>query len=144
MLVGQYTAKMSLKGRVAFPKKFRDILGDKLVVTRGYEGCLIVVSQKSWKTLLQGTENRPFVFAPIRDTLRFLLGNASLIELDDQGRFVVPQHLREYAKFGEEVVFVGLQRYVEIWEKGEWKKRQKYLEENIDQITKQLAEEKDG
>jgi MraZ protein len=143
MLVGQYRGKISQKGRVAFPKSFRELLGANLVITCGYEGCLIAVSEKEWKTLLEGTENKPFVFRPIRDTLRFLLGNAAEVELDPQGRFVMPVHLREYADLSGEVVFVGLQRYVEIWDKKKWDERQNYLEKNIASISEKLLDEKD-
>lgn len=141
MLIGQYRGKVSLKGRVAFPKKFREKLGDRLVVTRGYEGCLIVVSGKDWQTLLEGTENKPFVFEAARDTWRFLLGNAAEVELDPQGRFVLPSHLRRYGgivKEAKEVVFLGLQKYVEVWEKTHWDEYQKYLSKNIKSISEKL------
>lgn len=138
MLIGQYQGKVSLKGRVAFPKKFRSKLGNKLVVTRGYEGCLIIVSQKDWQTLLEGTKNRPFVFEATRDTLRFLLGNAAEIELDPQGRFVLPPHLREYGQINEKVVFLGLQKCVEVWDKSHWEDHQNYLSKNIKYISEKL------
>lgn len=144
MLVGQHRGKISQKGRVAFPKRFREKLGSRLVVTCGYEKCLIVVSEKEWKTLLEGTENKPFVFKPIRDTLRFLLGNAAEVELDSQGRFVMPSHLRGYAGLEGEVVFVGLQRYVEVWDKKRWEKRQEYLKKNITRISEKLLDEREG
>lgn len=140
MLIGQYCSRVSPKGRVAFPKKFRDQMGDRLVVTRGYEGCLIVVSESEWKMLLEGTENKPFVFEATRDTLRFLLGNAAEVELDAQGRFVLPSHLREYSEVAEEAVFLGLQKYVEIWDKRRWADHQNYLSKNIKQISERLGD----
>lgn len=138
MLIGQYRSKVSLKGRVAFPKKFREILGEKIILTRGYEGCLIAVSEKEWKTLVEATADKPFVFGPARDTARFLLGNAALVELDEQGRFIIPPHLREYSQLGNEVVFLGLNRYVEIWSKERWEDYQRYLSKNIDHISERL------
>ncbi|MFH1601819.1 MAG: division/cell wall cluster transcriptional repressor MraZ [Candidatus Shapirobacteria bacterium] len=139
MLIGQYCSKVSPKGRVAFPKKFRDQMGDQLVVTRGYEGCLIVVSENDWKLLLEGTENKPFVFEATRDTLRFLLGNAAQVELDEQGRFVLAIHLRNYSGLEQGAVFLGLQKYVEIWDKKRWADRQNYLSKNINQISERLG-----
>jgi len=140
MLLGQYQSKVSPKGRVAFPKKFREILGEKIILTRGYEGCLIAVSEKDWKTLIEATENKPFVFGPARDTVRFLLGNAAQIELDEQGRFIIPPHLREYSRLEGEAVFLGLNRYVEIWSKDKWEDYQRYLSKNIDHISERLNE----
>ncbi len=138
LLIGQYRSKVSAKGRVAFPKSFREILGNRVILTRGYEGCLIAVSEERWQTLTESTEDKPFVFGAARDTARFLLGNAALAELDPQGRFVVPPHLREYGLLTEEAVFLGLSRYVEIWGKRKWTEYQKYLSKNIDRISEGL------
>lgn len=140
MLIGQYDGKIDNKGRSAFPKKFRQILGDKLIVTLGYENSLIVVSEENWKALLEGTEGRPFIQSETRETQRFLLGSASNIELDSKGRFILPAYLRDYAKIEDEVVFIGLSRYVEIWDKGRWEEYRKHLEKNIDTISQRLVE----
>jgi MraZ protein len=143
MLIGQYDAKVDSKGRTALPKKFRQILGEKLIVTLGYENSLIVVSEKNWKALLEGTQGRPFIESATRETQRFLLGGASNVELDDKGRFVLPSYLRNFGKITENVVFIGLSRYVEIWDKTRWEEYQKHLEKNIDTISQRLIEKKD-
>lgn len=140
MLVGQYETKISKKGRIAFPKKFRGVLGNRIFITRGWEGCLIAVSEKEWQVLLEGTEDKPFAFGPKRDTNRFLLGNAIMVEPDEQGRFVLPKHLRDYGEFGEEeVIFLGLSKYVEVWAKQKWEKYQDYLAKNISEISGKLV-----
>ena len=141
MLIGQYDGKIDIKGRSAFPKKFREILGDKLIITFGYENSLIVVSEENWKSLLEGTEGRPFIESATRETQRFLLGGASAVELDGKGRFILPLYLREFGKISGEIVFVGLSRYVEIWNKEKWSEYQKFLEKNIDAISKKLLKE---
>jgi MraZ protein len=140
MLIGQYEGKIDTKGRSALPKKFREVLGDKLIVTFGYENSLIVVSEENWKALLEGTEGRPFIESDTRETQRFLLGGASSIELDGKGRLILPSYLREFAKIENDVVFLGLSRYVEIWDKASWTKYQKNLEKNIDTISQRLVE----
>lgn len=139
-LMGQYQVKVSPKGRLAFPKRFRQFLGEKIIVTRGYEGCLIAVCQKEWQMISKTTENKPFIFGPTRDTARFLLGNAALIELDDQGRFILPPHLRDYSGVEGEAIFLGLGRYVEIWSQGKWDDYQRYLSKNIDHISERLGQ----
>jgi MraZ protein len=139
MLLGQYDGKIDAKGRMAFPKKFREVLGDKLIVTLGYENSLIVVSEENWKALLEGTEGRPFIESETRETQRFLLGGASGVELDGKGRFVLPAYLREFAGVEDDVVFLGLSRYVEIWDKKKWLSYRKGLEKNIDSISKRLV-----
>ncbi|MEK7551562.1 MAG: division/cell wall cluster transcriptional repressor MraZ [Patescibacteria group bacterium] len=142
MLIGQYDGKIDQKGRSAFPKRFRQILGDKLIVTLGYENSLIVVSEENWKALLEGTQGRPFIQSETRETQRFLLGNASNVELDTKGRFILPDYLRDYAKIENEVVFIGLSRYVEIWDKKRWEEYRKHLEKNIDTISQRLVSDK--
>lgn len=140
MLIGQYEAKIGAKNRIAFPKKFRDILGDELIITLGYEKSLIVVSEKNWKALLEGTEGKPFIQSETRETQRFLLGGASKISLDSKGRFVLPSYLRGFAKVKNEVIFLGLSRYVEIWDKTVWEEYRIELEKKIDGISQRLVD----
>ncbi|MBI2031199.1 MAG: division/cell wall cluster transcriptional repressor MraZ [Candidatus Levybacteria bacterium] len=143
MLIGQYEVKLGAKGRIGFPKKFREILGDKLIVTLGYENSLIVVSEENWKQLLEGTEGKPFIQSETRETQRFLLGGASNVELDSKGRFILPSYLRGFAKIEDEVIFLGLSRYVEIWDKKLWLEYRQNLEKNIDRISQRLVEKED-
>ncbi|MCL6096476.1 MAG: division/cell wall cluster transcriptional repressor MraZ [Patescibacteria group bacterium] len=139
MLIGQYEGKFGAKNRIALPKKFREVLGDKLIITLGYENSLIVVSEKGWKALLEGTEGKPFIQSETRETQRFLLGGASNVELDSKGRFIIPSYLRDFAKIKTDVVFLGLSRYVEIWDKQEWGEYRQNLEKNIDRISQRLV-----
>lgn len=140
MLLGQYTGKIGAKGRVAFPKKFRDILGDKLIITLGYENSLITTSEERWKELLEGTEEKPFTVGAARQTQRFLLGGAAEIQLDSKGRFIIPTYLRDYAKITSQVIFLGLAKYVEIWDKTKWDEYSKDLEKRAAEIADRLNE----
>lgn len=144
MLIGQYAGKIDVKNRISFPKKFRSILGDKLIITYGYENSLIIVSEKNWKALLEGTEGKPFIQSETRETQRFLLGGASNVELDNKGRFVLPSYLRGFGKIEEDVIFLGLSRYVELWGKKHWEEYRVNLEKNIDRISQRLVEKEKG
>lgn len=141
MLLGQYEGKVGAKGRLAFPKKLREILGDKLIITRGYENSLIIVSEEGWKALLEGTEGKPFIQSETRETQRFILGGATFVELDSKGRFIIPSYLRGFAEIKDEVVFLGLSRYVEVWDLGRWESYRQNLEKNIDRISQKLSGE---
>jgi len=143
MLIGQYEAKIDKKGRTAIPKKFREILGNNIIVTLGYESSLIVVSQSQWQALLEGTAGRPFIEYETRETQRFLLGGASSLELDNKGRLILPSYLREFAKIEEEIIFLGLSRYIEIWDKKRWEEYQVHLEKNIERISSRLVKKGD-
>lgn len=144
MLIGQYDGRIGEKHRIAFPKKFRSHLGDSLIITKGFESSLIIVSEKNWKTLLEGTAGQPFTSSSTRQMQRFLLGGASSIELDSKGRFIVPEYLREYAGIASDVVFLGLERYVELWSKDKWKKQQTELEAKIESIAERLETSQNG
>jgi MraZ protein len=141
MVLGQYDGKISEKHQVALPKKFRQELGDRLIITKGFENCLIVVAEENWKTLLEGTEGKPFTNKNTRELQRFLLGNATYIELDTKGRFVLPEFLRNFAGIKNDVIFAGIQRFVEIWDKAQWEEHQKELSENITSIAERLSEQ---
>ncbi|HUQ85011.1 MAG TPA: division/cell wall cluster transcriptional repressor MraZ [Candidatus Limnocylindrales bacterium] len=141
MLIGQYESKVSEKHQASLPKKFREVLGDRLIITKGFENCLIVVSLDNWKTLLEGTTGRPFTNKNTRELQRFLLGNATDIELDNKGRFVIPEYLREFAKIDNEIVFAGIERFVEVWNKKGWVEHQNDLNEKIESIAERLSGE---
>lgn len=141
MLIGQFEGKIGEKHQAALPKKFREILGDKLIVTKGFEDCLLVVSEKNWKTLLEGTEGKPFTSKAARELQRYLLGNATYVTLDTKGRFVLPEFLRHFAQIKSEVIFAGIQRFVEIWDKGQWEKHQAALSKDIGAIAERLSGE---
>jgi MraZ protein len=139
MLLGNYPAKINFKGRTAIPAKYRSQLGKKIILGQWYENCLVIVSQNQWQELLKQIEQKPFISAPSRETDRFLVGGAFEIEPDNQGRFVIPSSLREYAGLKGEVVFVGLLNRLEIWDKTKWEKHQKYLDEHAEEIAEKLS-----
>ena len=141
MLIGQYEGKIGEKHQAALPKKFREELGDKLIITKGFENCLIIVSEENWKTLLEGTEGKPFTNKSTRELQRFLLGNANYIELDAKGRFVLPEYLRKFAHINTDIIFAGIQRFVEIWDKKHWEEHQEGLTKDIGSIAEKLSGE---
>lgn len=141
MLIGQYEGTISSKFQVAFPKKFRETLGDILIITKGLENCLIIVSEENWKTLLEGTIEKPFIDKSAREMQRFLLGNATQIQLDAKGRCVLPSYLREYAHLQENVVFAGIGKFVEVWDLQFWNIHQFELTKRIASVAERLGKE---
>lgn len=142
MLIGQHEGTVSAKNQIAFPKSFRDQLGARLIVTKGLEGYLIVVSERNWKTLLEGTVGKPFTSSSARQTQRYLLGNASTVTIDSRGRFVIAEHLKKYAGLTNDIIFAGIDRFVEIWDKKRWEETQDMLAKNVVGIADKLSEEK--
>jgi MraZ protein len=140
LLIGQHKNKIGDKNRVAFPKAFRDEMGKKLVITNGYEGCLVAVDEGRWQEITKEIVQGSFIDKNIRDSGRFLLGGANEVSLDDQGRFVIPQMLYDYGEFDKEVVFLGLVNWVEIWDADKWQERKDYVDENSDEIAQKLSD----
>lgn len=145
MLLGTFTGRLSPKRRVAIPSLFRKILGDRLIVAKWYEGCLIIVGTPSWKALLDRlTAKVELVTEPVRDTDRFILGSAFEIEPDGQGRFVIPRALAQYAELKTEVVFVGLGERVEVWDSEAWRREEIEVSKKASLMIEKLAlEEKE-
>lgn len=139
MLSGQYESKLSKKYQTAFPSSLRKEMGNKIVITKSIDSCLFVVSDSNWSTLLEGTENMPFTDQATRELQRYLFGNAVTVSLDIQGRFVIPEYLRKFAHLEEKIIFVGVSRYVEIWDKSEWMKNEEKIEKSIDLLTINLS-----
>ena len=145
MLIGQFEVILTQKGRLAVPARFRHELGQRLVVTKWVEGCLVVISEERLNEILTRLLGRKDLSQlSVRETERFILGSAFEIELDSQGRFVVPQILKEYGRLAGEVIFVGLGDRVEIWNRELWEKKEKVLQVEVAKYTEKLAEQISG
>ncbi|MBN1916107.1 division/cell wall cluster transcriptional repressor MraZ [Candidatus Dojkabacteria bacterium] len=138
MLIGEYRNRLGEKNRLALPIKFREELGDNIIVTRGYESSLIIVDKKLWENLLKEFGDRAFAMSLVRDTRRFLIGGAYEIDLDKQGRFVLPESLKEYAGVKEEAVFVGLEDWIEVWDFDKWEKKLNELKLKAGEIAESI------
>jgi MraZ protein len=141
MLLGEVVYKVGQKHRLALPKKFRQQLGQQLIMTRGFEGCLVIASSDQWKNLITSIESGSFLDINARESARFLLGGANEVELDSQGRFIVPSALYDHAALTEEVVFVGLGRWLEVWDKNRWVEQLARLATEGPMIAQKLIEE---
>ena len=138
MIIGEYKSKVGEKKRVSLPKKFRDELGEEIILTRGYEDTLILVNKEMWEKIAKDVIDGSFINKNIRDTSRFLIGGATDIKFDNQGRFVIPESLFEHAGLKDEIVFIGLINWIEIWDKEKWGKRVEYLKAHGDEIAQEI------
>lgn len=137
MLIGSYLGSLSEKRRVAVPKKFLDSLGEKPIVAKWYEDCLILVGSEFWhKLFFRLTGGKKTISYGVRDIERFILGSAFEVEPDEQGRIIIPDILAQYARLGREIVFVGLIDKVEIWPKEIWDEKS----ESLAKTTKEYIE----
>ena len=138
MLVGEFQHNIDAKGRMIMPAKFRDELGEKFVITKGLDECLFVFSAEEWEKLDQKLSE--LSLSKGRNIQRFFYGGMTECELDKQGRVLVTQPLRDYAKLSKDVVVVGLAKRVEIWNKDEWDKQNAEFVEDSDEVALMMEE----
>ena len=127
MLTGNYNQSMDTKGRMTFPAKLREIIGERFVVTKGIDGCLFVYSLEDFEARAKKISALPL--AQGRNIQRNFMANAIEVEADKQGRILLPQPLREIAGLVKDVVVVGVSNRCEIWDKQRWED----LNNNIDE-----------
>lgn len=138
MLIGEYSVAIGDKNRIALPKKLRSQLTDDLIITRGYDGCALILDRKRWQNLISEIGTGALFRMNARDTRRYLLGGASQIELDKQGRFVIPAYILEHTDSASEVVILGVGDWVELWGAERWAEKADYLSKNASDIAERL------
>lgn len=129
MFMGEYQHALDAKNRMIVPSKLRDELGLKFVITKGLDGCLYAYPIEEWKMLEEKLKKLPLTNKNARAFVRFFFSGATEIEMDKQGRGLIPQNLKEYAGIEKEIVSIGVLTRVEIWSKEKW---QQYNDSNID------------
>lgn len=140
MFIGEYSHNVDEKGRLAVPKKFRSDLSRGAVVTRGLDNCLFLYTKAEWKKLADKLANLPFAQANTRAFARLMLAGAMDVEIDKQGRAMLPEYLRTFAGLKREVIIAGLYNRLEIWDAGKWKSYTKRSEMASNDIAEQMAE----
>lgn len=138
MFIGEYSHAIDQKGRLAVPTKFRVDLEQGAVVTRGLDGCLVVYTTSEWEKLATKLAALPISKANTRAFSRFMLSGAMDVQLDKQGRAMIPEYLRSYAELGKRVVLAGLYNRLEIWDEEKWKKYKKGTERGSADIAEAL------
>ncbi len=122
MFLGTYEPNLLEKGRIALPKKIREQAGGtRLVLTVGMEPCINGFSMNQWEESTRAVLAKPlFDDKDGRDQRRRIYAEAEEIELDSQGRCILPQRLRDYAGIYEAVIIMGVGDHFEIWDKKRW------------------------
>ena len=122
MFIGEYSHSIDNKGRMAVPVKFRKILKKGAIVTRGLDNCLFVYTQEEWKKMVEKISQLPLAQQKSRAFARLMLAGAMDVQLDFQGRILIPEYLRKFATIKKETIVAGLYSRLEIWDKNSWEK----------------------
>ena len=120
MFMGEFNHTVDAKGRVIIPSKFRELLGDEFVITKGFDNCLAIYDLKNWEELQAKLATMPMTSSDARILRRMIVGSAGMLETDKQGRILLPAPLRSYAKIEKDAVVIGNIDQIEVWSKDAW------------------------
>jgi len=140
MFIGEYSHTIDSKKRMAIPSRFRKELGKKAVITRGIDNCLVVYPMKEWENLAKKLGSLPATQIDARKFSRIMLSGAMDVNLDNLGRILIPDYLKNYASLKKNVVVCGLFNRLEIWDEDKWQEYKKKTEMSVGDIAEGLKE----
>ncbi len=138
MFMGEYHHNIDEKGRIVIPTKFREILADNFIVTRGIEKCLYVYAKKDWDKLVDKLNTLPFTKKDARNFIRSFFSGATECEFDRQGRTCIASPLIVYAGLTKECIIIGANDRIEIWDAAAWNTLLNENEEKLSDIAENL------
>ncbi|WP_163194818.1 division/cell wall cluster transcriptional repressor MraZ [Clostridium thermarum] len=139
MFIGEYQHAIDNKNRMIIPSKFREELGNSFVLTKGLDGCLYAYTMNEWKIMEEKLKKLPLTSKDARAFVRFFFSGANEVEIDKQGRALIPQNLLEYAGIEKEIVSIGVSTRIEIWSKAKWDEYNN-SDINFDEIAEKMSE----
>ncbi len=140
MFIGEYTVSLDNKGRAAVPAKFRQTLGSGAVLTRGLDNSLFLYPKKQWEEIASKLAALPISQANSRAFARLMLAGAYDIEIDKQGRMMIPEYLRKFAGLSKKIVVAGLYDRLEIWDEEAWNNYKSNTERESSSIAEALGQ----
>ena len=137
MFLGEYSTKFTGQGRIVLPKKLRENLqsGSELVLSRGFESCIWGYSREGFEDLAKKQLEFSATEERARYLRRYLFSGSEPVELDSQGRFIIPSTLLTFAKLKRQVVIIGAGDHFEIWDIQAWRKHLKAIEEEYGRLS---------
>jgi len=123
MFYGEFEHSIDDKGRMTVPAKFRAHLAEGVVITKGFDRCLLMYPTTAWEAIVDKVSRQSITKANVRELRRQLLAGASDDVPDKQGRIAIPAKLLEYARIDKQAIVIGQFDYCEIWNPAEWEQR---------------------
>lgn len=136
MLIGEFHHNLDNKSRLVMPAKLLSSLGAEVIVTRGFEKCLMVYPVAKWESMVDKFSELTITKSDTRKFLRIFLSGATSCIIDSQNRIGLPATLKSYANISKEAVILGLDDHLEIWSEDSYNK---FLEENLESFS-EIAE----
>lgn len=140
-LTGEFRHTLDDRSRVAVPVRFRPRLAEGATLARWLDKCLGLFPQDEWEELAAKLRGLPLTNAKAREFARFMSSGAVEVQLDKQGRILVPSYLRDYAGLSEgEVIVVGAFNRLEIWAPAAWLPYRSKIEDEPEALAEHLAD----
>lgn len=137
-MLGEFRHTLDLKGRIFLPARWREELGEVVILTKGLDRCLYVMPKAQFAELSERLAALPVNRRDNRDYSRILFSGASEEAVDRQGRVIIPAHLREYAGLDKEAVLAGVAARAEIWDRASWLEYQSQVQERYEDIAEKI------
>ena len=145
MLISSYEHSVDVKGRIFVPAKWREDLGDTVAVIRGLLGnsdarCLFGMSESALEAFIDRVRSLAISDVVAQNTIRLILSEACICDVDKQGRILISPSLREFARIGDNARLMGTGTRIELWAPGEWTKFTSTTSMPTDEMLNYLAE----
>lgn len=140
MFMGEYAHNIDRKGRIIIPAKFREELGNVIIITRGLDGCLSVYTKEQWEAIYEQLMKLPSTKKDARMFVRMMTSKAAECEIDNQGRVLIPSPLIKLANLEKECMVIGAANHVEIWSKENWEPVDEEANANFEEIAENLTD----
>ncbi|MBU0651068.1 division/cell wall cluster transcriptional repressor MraZ [bacterium] len=141
MFFGEYQHTLDEKNRFVLPSRFRDVFDSgqahRFFMTRGFDECLALYLEDEWASEIKKMKEKPYQKKDVRAFQRLLYSRTIEIVCDKQGRILIPEKFKESAGIAKDIVCVGIENKIEIWDKEKW---QKFNDAHLDDFEK-IAEE---
>jgi len=138
LFLGNFEHSIDNKNRLRLPPKFKKEFSGEVVLTKGNDGCVFIVPKEQFDNVFKKACELPMFDSTAQKPLRLLFSSASVLEEDNQGRFLLPNSLKSHANIDKNVVFVGVGTRIELWAKENWEDYSS--SQNFDEILKKLGD----
>ncbi|HNU95538.1 MAG TPA: division/cell wall cluster transcriptional repressor MraZ [Candidatus Paceibacterota bacterium] len=140
MLIGEYIHTLDDKNRISLPVKFRKEMGKSIVVAPGLDNCLALYTLVEWKKISSKLSDSSMLASDNRSFSRFMFGQAVIVDVDGNGRILIPENLKNRSSLSSKVVVIGVQNRAEIWNESTWNDYKKNVETQADALADKLGQ----
>lgn len=140
MLIGEYTHTLDEKNRMSLPVKFRKEMGKSVVVAPGLDNCLAIYTSKEWQKISDKLSDSSMLASDNRSFSRFMFGQAVIVDVDTNGRILIPENLKTRSGLTSKVVVIGVQNRAEIWNEKAWADYKSVVEKQADTLADKLGQ----